>query len=526
LASLILTNATIYTLDNNSPVVSSLWIQDGWIRGAGTLEQVKALAPKNSKQFDLQNSYILPGLIDAHIHLDLYAQSLLKIDCEVPSLVECLARITDKGATTATGKWILGHGWNQNDWGGSFPHKNDLDRITNIHPIFLTAKSLHAAWANSAALNIAGIHTGTPDPPGGMIQRDQKGEPTGILFESAMQLVADKIPPSTPDETAKTIQSAQFQLWKFGLTGVHDFDRRDCFVALQQLERDKKLKLRVIKSIPLELLQQAIELGLRTGFGNEWLRIGSIKAFADGALGPRTAAMLRPYENEPENSGILLLDQEEIFEIGRKAVSNGLSLAIHAIGDRANHEVLNAYAQLRNFEQLEKLPYFSHRIEHVQLIHPDDIPRLSQLGIIASMQPIHAISDMESATRYWGKRIRFSYGWKSQLDANTQLIFGSDAPVDSPNPFWGIHAALTRAKSGFASSWVPEERISLDAAIRAYTTGPAKVAGYQFLQGKLIPGYYADLIVLNEDPYSTDTDGLRDLMPVKTMVGGDWVYEN
>jgi predicted amidohydrolase YtcJ len=231
-----------------------------------------------------------------------------------------------------------------------------------------------------------------------------------------------------------------------GLTG-HDFDRQPCFSALQPAGSGR-LGLRVVKSIPVEALPQAVELGLRSRFGNDLLRIGPVKIFADGALGPRTAAMLQPYEEEPENRGILFVDGEELYETGRLAVQNGLTLAVHAIGDRANHEVLNAFDQLRSFEQRQRLQsgQLRHRIEHVQIIHPDDIPRLAQLEVIASMQPIHATSDYPAANRYWGARSEQAYAWRTLLEQGTRLAFGSDAPVDSPNPFWGLHAALTRRR--------------------------------------------------------------------------------
>jgi predicted amidohydrolase YtcJ len=298
---------------------------------------------------------------------------------------------------------------------------------------------LHAAWANSAALRLANITNATSDPVGGRLGRGKDGHPDGILFESAMDLVAGQIPEPTVEETAEAIRLAQPILWKMGLTGAHDFDRRRCFTALQILHQRDELKLRVLKSIPVDDLEHAVSLGLRTGFGDDLLRIGGVKAFADGALGPQTAAMLRPYNQTPENIGMLLLDAEEIFEHGRWAVENGLSLAVHAIGDRANHEVLQAFAQLRDFEaglvfggsRADSIRNgLRHRIEHVQVIHPDDAGRLAELGVIASMQPLHATSDMKMAELYWGERATLSYAWRTQLAHGAVLAFGSDAPVE------------------------------------------------------------------------------------------------
>jgi hypothetical protein len=293
----------------------------------------------------------------------------------------------------------------------------------------------------------------------------------------------------------------------------------------------------VVKSIPLEDLSAAIDLGIRTGFGNDFLRIGSIKLFADGALGPRTAAMLQPYEFEPENRGMLLMDEEEMVEHGKKAVANGFSLAVHAIGDRANHEVLRAYRQLRIFEQelasasgdFVSLNSLRHRIEHVQVIHPEEIQLLAELGIIASMQPIHALSDMQMADTYWGERAKYSYAWKSQLSSGAALAFGSDAPVDSPNPWWGIYAAVTRKRiDGYPgkSGWYPEQKISLLEAIQAYTTGPAFTAGTERYLGIIKENYLADLQVLDVDPFTTDPDQLHKIHPSAVMIGGKWVVNN
>ena len=345
-----------------------------------------------------------------------------------------------------------------------------------------------------------------------------------------MNLLENTIPEPTLDQVVKAIRSTQPILWKMGLTGVHDFDLSRCFSALQVLHQSQELKLRVTKSIPLENLPHAIAMGLRTGFGDDTLRIGSVKLFADGALGPHTAAMLQPYEDDPQNNGLLMLDAEEMFEVGQKAVKNGISMAVHAIGDRANHEVLNAYTQLRKYEKSLKSPskiQLRHRIEHVQIIHPYDAKRLSQLNILASMQPIHATSDMVMADRFWGKRAVNAYTWREQISNGAVLVFGSDAPVESPNPFLGIYAAVTRCREdGYPSpqGWYPEQRLSIQEALHAFSTGPAFATGMEGCIGRLIPGYLADLLVLNEDPYLCSPNDLLKIRPLATMVGGEWVF--
>jgi predicted amidohydrolase YtcJ len=525
-------NARIYTLHPTHPTASALAIRDGRIAAIGDEDDIPPELKR--RPLNLGGCTVLPGLTDAHIHLEHYALGLQKVDCETATRQECLARVAERARRTPPGEWILGHGWNQNLWPEGFGTAVDLDAVAPDHPVYLTAKSLHAAWANTAALRRANLSAATPDPAGGRFGRDAAGNLNGILFESAMEAVSAAIPAPTEEQVAEAISQAQKALWRMGVTGAHDFDRRRCFAALQILRQRGELRLRVLKSIPLEDLPHAAALGLRSGLGDDWLRIGGVKLFADGALGPQTAAMLQPYAGDPQNRGMLLMDAEEIFEHGRQALENGLPLAVHAIGDRANHEVLDAIRQLRHLEQELRQASAAparplrHRIEHVQVIHPDDTARLAQLGVVASMQPIHATSDMLMADRYWGERAALSYAWKTQLEHGARLAFGSDAPVESPNPFWGLHAAVTRRRqdgSPGPRGWYPEQRLSLEQALHGYTTGAAYVAGWEDRLGRLAPGYLADLIVLERDPFECPPDELYTLRPSGTMIGGEWVYQ-
>jgi predicted amidohydrolase YtcJ len=521
----LLYNAYIYTQDPLHPTESAIVIDRERIVAVGEANNLLPQYPNAEKQ-NMEGRVILPGLIDAHLHLKNYALSLQKIDCETDTKEECLRRVEERVKKTKPGEWILGHGWNQNVW-GNWPIASELDAIAPNNPVYLTAKSLHAAWANTAALKLANITSQTPHPQNGQVQHDSKGNPTGILLETAMELVGDVIPEPSIDQIAAAMERAQSILWKMGLTGLHDFDRRDSFMALQKLHAQGKLKLRVLKNIPVELLDQAYELGLGAGFGDDWLRIGSVKVFMDGALGPHTAAMFQPYIGEEENRGILNMDGEELFEYGRKAAQVGLGLTVHAIGDRANHEVLNAYEQLRNYERENNLPVLRHRIEHVQVIHPDDAARLGKMNIIASMQPIHATSDMLMADAFWGERSRLAYAWRTQLDYGARLAFGSDAPVESPNPFWGLHAAVTRRRadgSPSADGWYPEQKLTMAEAWEGFTLGSAYAANMENRLGRLAPNYLADLIVLEKDPFTCNVDDLLMMQSSATMVGGEWVY--
>ncbi len=523
----LLYNARIYTLARSRPTASALACERERVVAVGG-EELLAEFPHAEKE-NMGGRILLPGLTDAHIHLMRYALALQQVDCETVSKEECLRRVAARVAEARPGAWVCGHGWNQNEWDGAWPTAAELDRIAPHTPVFLTAKSLHAAWANSAALRLAGVDAATPDPPNGQFLRDEHGQPTGILLEEAYLQVQQAIPLPTPEEVAVALRAVQPRLWQMGLTGVHDFDPLLSFQALQYLQERGELTLRVVKSIPLENLSAALEIGLRTGFGNDLLRIGSVKAFADGALGPRTAAMLDPYIDEPQNCGILNLTADQVFEIGRRAAAGGLSLAVHAIGDRANREVLDGFARLRQYERQRGLPALRHRIEHVQVIHPDDAGRLGQLGLAASMQPLHAPSDMLMADRFLGERAAWSYGWQTQVRRGARLAFGSDAPVESPNPFWGLYAAVTRRRldgSPGPQGWHPEERLSLQTALEAFTGGPAYLAGMENRLGRLADGYLADLIVLDADPFACPADDLHLIKPIATMLGGDWVWRS
>ncbi|MGB9799003.1 MAG: amidohydrolase [Thermanaerothrix sp.] len=524
---LILHNARVFTLDPQQPVATALAIEQDRIVAIGRETDILALSRPGTTVQNLDGKIILPGLTDAHIHLQHLALSLQRVDCATATRAECLRRVAERVTQTPPGQWILGHGWNQNEWPEGFGSAQDLDAIAPQHPVFLTAKSLHAAWVNSTALRLAGIGPDTPDPSGGRIQRDAQGHPTGILFEAAVDLVQRCIPQPEVEDVARAIRAALPILWQMGLTGVHDFDQRTCFMALQRLRGEGELKLRVLKSLPLDALDEAVVLGVGSGFGDAWLRIGGVKLFADGALGPQTAAMFEPYLGR-EDYGLLFLEAEQVFEIGRKAGEVGLSLAVHAIGDRANAEVLTGLEQLRQWEHDTGKPHLRHRIEHVQILRPQDIGRLAQANVTASVQPIHATSDMEMADRYWGERSRYAYAYRTLLGQGTRLAFGSDAPVESPNPFWGIHAAVTRRRldgTPGPEGWYPQERVTVQQAIEAYTLGAAYAAGLENCLGSLRSGYYADLIVLDRNPWEMPAEDLHQLHPVATMVGGEWVWQ-
>jgi len=524
----ILINAQFPLIKKSHPSINALAIENGRILALGSNEEMLALTSANDSREDMQGRFLMPAFCDAHIHLLEYGRFLSRVNCETSTLQACLENVHAQAKKIPPGQWILGHGWNHNRWAEGYGSAKMLDEISSQHPIYLTAKSLHAGWANTAAMKLAGIEASIEDPEGGRILRDAGGLPTGILLESAMHLVENILLEPSEDENIESILLAQSSLNQYGITTIHDFDSWDLFPILQHLEKQARLSLRVIKGIPRSFLPKAMEMGLRSGQKSGNLQIGWLKLFSDGALGPQTAAMLEPYAGQPGNSGMLLLDAEEIVEVGRQAVKNGIALAIHAIGDRANRVVLDAYRNIRKIESRLNLPHQHHRIEHVQLIQPADQKRLAELGIIASMQPIHAISDMEMAERYWGERCPNAYAWNSLLKNSVSLAFGSDTPVENPSPFLGLAAAISRRRldaDPASAGWHAEECLTFEQAFQAYTMGPAYAAGLEESLGKLAPGYDADLIALNEDPFHLPAQNLAGLLPEKTMMRGEWVWE-
>ncbi len=532
-ATLVLTNGRIHTLNPAQPFVTAVAVYRDTVIALGDDAAMKSLLGPGGEWVDLNGRTVIPGLVDAHVHFQWTALFLQRINLAgSANLDEALQRIADHPTShqsPAANNWLQGRGWNQDDWPDrAFPTAADLDKVVPQRPALFKHKSGHAAWANARALKIAGIAAATPDPPGGQIQRDAHGRPTGILFEDAIDLVNDHIPPPTTDEVVPAMRKAQELCWQSGLTGVHDFDGRTSFQSLQILRENGELGLRVVKNIPVYRMEHAIGVGLRSGFGDEWLRIGGVKIFADGALGPRTAAMLAPYEGEPDNYGIVVTDKEEMLEKASQASANGLSVTVHAIGDRANHDVLDVYEAVRQ-EESSRFTHHAlrHRIEHVQILHPDDLNRLAQLNVIASMQPTHAITDMETADRYWGSRTPYSYAWRTMLDSGAVLAFGSDSPIEEIAPLPGLHAAVTRRRAnGFPGpdGWHPEQKLTIQEAIHAFTMGAAYAAGQETRQGSIAPGKLADFTILPRDIFAIPADELLSMKIAGTIVGGAFKY--
>ena len=512
-------------------MVSSLAISYGRLVALGNDDDIQRLSDSRTVAVNLDGKTVLPGLTDAHLHWEAQSRALKSVNVfEVSSKALALERVAERVNSTAAGQWITGQGWAQDLWHDrAFPRKADLDAVAPNNPVFLEAKSGHAGWVNSAALAVAGISNTSPDPAGGHIMRDDAGTASGILLETAMDVVRDHIPNPTPEQLADMMVDAQALALRSGITMIHDFDEPSCLVALQILRERGDLALRVVKQINQRWLDAALDSGMRRNFGDDGIRIGALKLFADGALGPKTALMFEAYEGEPGNYGMTVVDKEEMVELVSRASKFGLPSSIHAIGDKAVHDVLDVFESVRLEEAARAEPVSSrrHRIEHVQIIHPQDVGRLARLNIIASMQPIHATSDMATADRYWGARNKYAYNPRLQLDHGARIAFGSDAPVEPFDPFLGIHAAITRERNGQpAGGWYPEAKIGLHESLLAFTQGPAYAAEMEDRLGKLCEGYLADLVVLDRDITEVEPNEIPELNVLGAMVDGSWRYRD
>jgi predicted amidohydrolase YtcJ len=533
LPDLILYNGKLYTQDSQIPQASALAIRGGRILAVGNDDEIRALADSRTKQVNLEEQRVLPGLTDCHIHFYEWSLLLGGLTLEdATSLDEVLNRVHAAAGQTEPGTWIVGQGWNQDRWPvPSLPSRSALDKVAPVNPVILWRTDLHLAWTNSLALKAAGIDANTPDPDMGVIDRDESNQPTGILRELAINLVRNVMPPQTDAQTDAAMRKTMAKVHRLGLTGVHDFrimggeDGPPALRAWQRLRAADKLDLRAWVMIPGELLDEAITLGLQTGFGDEFLRIGGAKFFSDGATGPRTAWMLDSFNDA--GTGLPLTPMNKMAEVIAKAHQAGISTAIHAIGDRAVRELLDVFTEVTGEQQNPVKPRVPHRIEHVQHSHPDDLKRLGPLGLVASVQPLHLTDDMDMIDKACGSRARWAYAFRDLLNAGTTLALGSDCPVASPNPFWGIHAAVTRQRRDGTpdGGWYPSQKLSLAEAVWGYTMGAAIASGQENDLGSLSPGKLADLIVLDRDIFEVPPEQIHETKVVMTVFDGHIVYQ-
>lgn len=539
---LILHNARIYTMEPEQSWAEAIAIRAKTIIAIGSNTAILALAGPHTRQIDVQGQLVLPGLCDAHIHLYEWSINLTRPHlASATNKAEMLAQIATYASALPSHSWIVCHGWNESWWGETqFPTADDLDAVTQPgQPAIAYRSDMHIAIANHAALSRAGITSATPNPPSGLIDRDAAGNPTGVLRELAIGLVTMHITNLSQVELAEIVRVALPELHRLGITAIHDQRVKDAnegpqmLAVYNHLNESQALHLRVNCNIAAHDLPFLKALGLRSGFGNDYVRLGHVKIFADGSLGSRTAWMLEPFvaqsTTEQANYGVNVTPPEQMAAEFYQAQQLGFPISAHAIGDRANRVVLDIFEELA--PQLPPLP-IPHRIEHVQTIADADIPRLAQLNISASVQPIHLTDDRDLTDRYWGKRARTTYAFRLLLDSGARLVFGSDAPVADPNPFLGIHAALIRRRPHDAqTSWQPQETLPLEEIIRAYTLGAAEAAGWDATIGSLTPGKRADLIVLDRDLFTlaqdpNRVDEIAATEIVYTCFDGEIVYQH
>jgi hypothetical protein len=529
--TLLLYNGTIHTLNPQQPAAEALVTRGGRVLAVGSLDDVRAAAGPRAESIDLAGRAVIPGLTDAHVHIGWYGLTRRQVRLSgTHSLHEAQERIAEGAQKLAPGAWLQGGGWNHSEWGSAWPSRADLDRVCPDNPAFLVRKDGHSAWVNSRALALAAIDSGTPDPPGGQIQRDQQGEPTGILIETAQDIMRSIIVPPGQEERLGALQEALREALGYGLTSLHvppfppeSDSGREMLTDLQLLYGRGGLYVRCLAHLQERDLDAALALGIRSGLGDHWLRIGGLKIFADGSLGSQSAELLEPYEGSQQR-GLPTMPVEELEGMIQHASSGGIAVTVHAIGDAANRKVLNAIEKARSSAGPLALP---NRIEHVQLIQPEDMPRLAALNVIASMQPLHATSDMHMADRLWGARCALAYANRSVQQAGAVLAFGSDAPVEPLNPWLGIHAAVTRQRPDNTpeGGWHPEQRLSLADTLRGFCIGPAVASAEEGEKGMLAPGMLADMAVLAADPFEMLPAQLHRMQVDMTIVEGQVRWE-
>ena len=531
---LLLVNGTVYTMDPARPRAQAVAVRGQRIAALGTDDELRGLASNGEwRVIDLQGRAMLPAFTDCHLHFLDYALQASRLSLEEQlSLDAVLARVEKYAQDAEAGAWIRGWGWSDSTWPArTVSWRQVLDRVAPAHPVVLTKKDGHVIWVNSEALRGAGIDEDTAEPPGGVIERDpDTGWPTGILKEEAMHLVCDAIPTFSRQKRQTALGKAAAEVQKLGLCGIHDFGEWQSakqgggsFSDYQQMISRGELGLRVFMAIPRANLDGAIKVGVRSGFGNSYLRLGNLKLFADGTLGSQTAEMIEPFVGQPNNRGVAAISQEELEDTVRRASEAGIACSVHAIGDKANRRVLDAFEKQSRTGLGREL---RHRIEHVQLLHATDVSRFKELNVIASMQPIHATQDMYLADKYWGQRAGLAYAWKSLVHSGARLAFGSDAPVESLNPLVGIHTAVTRqrADGAPAQGWHPEQRLTVTEAVHGYTLGAAYAGGTERERGSLTPGKLADLVILSDDIFEMAPQEIPRARVLATVFDGRIVY--
>ncbi len=543
MATILYLNGDIYTMNLAQPRAQAFAIDSasGTILAVGTNDEVRRVGGQHTEMIDLHGKTVVPGFTDAHIHLVSAAYRAYYIDAGDSASEDAAAELVRQRAVqTPPGRWILGGQWDKNLWPGQqFPHKASLDAAAPQHPVALWSKDGHLLWVNSLALQRANISAQTPDLANGAILRDGSGEPTGILQEhEAMNLVYRVADESDPVLTRELVQGILPALRKSGITTIHDIEGMDALQLFQQLRDEGALDIRINMFLPRQLLPELRAKQIDIASNDSMIRVGGIKIFADGTLGSQTAAMLEGFEDNPTNYGILAVPEEEMNELVRTAAQLGLSIAIHAIGDRAAHVALNAIERAQRYlagngglAKPVPIPTTAatdrvrYRLEHVQLITQADLERMRRLGVIASVQPFHAVADRDIAQRYWGKRARHAYAYRTMQHMGIPIALGSDAPVELFDPLRILYAATMRSDDATRRPpWLPDQTLTINEALWDYTMGAAYAGAEEQYKGSLAVGKLGDAVVLRENIFAVPQDKLGENSVQATILGGKIVY--
>lgn len=522
-ADLVLKNGTTITMDEALPEASAVAVKGDRIVWAGKGPDVEKWIGKNTQVLDLHGGFVYPGLIESHAHIVGLGQTRSILDLVgTPDKSAIIKKVQDAAKNAGKGKWILGRGWDQNDWPvKEFPTASDLDSVSANNPVLLSRVDGHACWINGAAIKLAGITASTKDPDGGKIHRDAKGNPTGILVDNAMSLVEKVVPAPSHQELIQYTRGALNEAAQKGITMIVDAgSSKEALDAFRELASTNQLPVRIYSMVSYGTSFTDTYLNQGPANYGPYLDVRALKLYMDGALGSRGAALLEPYTDDPKNSGLLLMPQDKLMDALQRAKKSGIQVGIHAIGDRANRMVLDAYEKTG----VKELRW---RIEHVQVLSPSDIPRLAKLDVIASMQPTHATSDGPWATDRLGpERVKGAYAWRSLLDLKTIIAGGSDAPVEDINPLWGIYSAITRQdhEGKPQGGWHPEQLVTPYEALHMFTVDGAYAAFREKDLGTISVGKMADFVVLPENILKCDPKKLIDMKVQYTITGGKIRY--
>ncbi len=529
-ADLLILNAHIVTMDTRHPAATAAAIQGNHFVWVGESSEASHRFPKG-QSIDLHGATVLPGIIDAHTHLIELGKSLVRLNLKgVANEQAAVERVKQRVSSAAPNEWILGWGWDEGKWASHYPDNHALSDVSPNNPVFLVGLHTFAAWANKRALELSGITKDTQDPAGGRILRDEKtGEPTGILLNHAQDLVEKHIPPMTLEQTEQALALAAQECIRSGLTSVQEAKVSAIMIdAFRDMIRQNRMPLRIygmLDGSDSALVSQWLRRGPEID-PNHHLTVRAFKLFADGALGSRGAALLQPYSDAPQTRGTFITPEPAVYDLTRRSLQKGFQVCTHAIGDASNRTVLDAYA--RALSEVPQAHDPRLRIEHAQVLAPEDIPRFAKLGVLASMQPVHATSDMGWAEERLGpQRIKGAYAWQSVLQTGAHLPLSSDFPGETLNPFYGIFAAITRQdpQGNPPGGWYPDQRLTLDEALRGYTVEAAYAEFEERSKGSIEPGKLADFIVISDDITKLAPRDILSIRVLKTFVGGQLVFD-